>query len=351
MIKPTKPGLLIEKVSHSYGPTTVVRDASLTVGPGQVHCLLGPSGSGKTTLLRLVSGLERVQSGRIGIFGEEVGSPARHTPPEKRLVGFVFQDYALFPHLTVRDNVCFGIAGRRRKARIERARTLLDNVGMADFERAMPNTLSGGQQQRVALARALGRDPAVMLLDEPFSGLDVQLRDEVRSATIDVLQNAQVATLMVTHDPHEAMMVADRISIIHDGHIEQSGTPEELYLHPVNERVASSLGEVNCFECQVKGSEVATPFGSIATSSFNDGDRVRVILRPKSIEIVQQEGDSVEATVVSSQHLGDSLRIATRLTSGERAIVVAPTSQQAVVDSRLYLSISNVTEHVQVVKL
>ena len=333
-------GLVIDEVSHAFGRTQVIAGARLTVMRGEVHCLLGPSGSGKTTLLRLVAGLERLQQGRIAIVGDEVASPTLHVPPEKRSIGFVFQDYALFPHLNVRDNVCFGISRRRSPPPREHARTLLASVGMSAFQHAMPHTLSGGQQQRVALARALARDPTVMLLDEPFSGLDARLRDEVRGTTIEVLKSSNVVTLMVTHDPHEAMMIADTISIIHDGRIEQSGTPDELYSRPINERVASSLGEANCFHAKVDNGQVSTPFGPIAAPSLSDGDSATVIVRPESIRLTAESAPSaVTAQVVSVRHLGQSVRVEAELPGGLRVTAVVPSTSTACTQNTVHLSL------------
>ena len=337
----TESDLVIESVTHSYGRDVVVHDATLRTAPGKFHCLLGPSGSGKTTLLRLVAGLERLQKGRIVIPPGQIATPAQHIPPEERTVGFVFQDYALFPHLNVRENVTFGVRNHTRLARIERARLLLARVGMLEFEKAMPHTLSGGQQQRVALARALGRDPRVMLLDEPFSGLDARLRGEVRGATIDLLKSSGVATLMVTHDPHEAMMVADTISIIHRGHIEQSGTPQELYSQPINERVATSLGEVNCFHGEIANSQLSTPFGLIDADapSFVEGDRATAILRPQAITIVSESSPlSVRAVVVSARYLGESVRVEAVLPCGQRVIAIAPSNCTVHSEQTIYLS-------------
>jgi len=219
----------LHQVVHGYTPKqTVVDHVSLTVAAGQVHCLLGASGSGKTTLLRLVAGLERPRSGEIWIAGERVASRAFHCPPEHRRIGYVFQDYALFPHLTVAQNVMYGMNLAPRVARWEAALDWLHRVGLADRADAMPHMLSGGQQQRVALVRALARGPAVMLLDEPFSGLDMELREKIRPETLALLQETQVATLMVTHDPHEAYVAADIVSVMQNGRIVSHGRPDEV---------------------------------------------------------------------------------------------------------------------------
>ncbi len=255
----------LSSVSHRYGDFVAVRDASLEVAKGEVHCLLGPSGSGKSTLLRLIAGLEVLQAGEIALGGELVASPGARVqlPPERRSVGFVFQDYALFPHLSVVRNVTFGMV--RAEDRRERAMELLDQVEMAGFADVMPHTLSGGQQQRVALARALARSPDVMLLDEPFSGLDRHLRVAVRQRTIEVLRAAGVATLVVTHDPNEAHLLSDGISVMREGSLLQTGTAEQLYRRPAVAEVAEVFGVVNRLPAEpVDGSPgtAALPWGA-----------------------------------------------------------------------------------------
>jgi iron(III) transport system ATP-binding protein len=273
--------LIVESVSHSFGTMEVVRDASLEIAAGEIHCVLGPSGSGKTTLLRLIAGLERLQTGRIELFGSTVANSETSLPAEQRSIGFVFQDYALFPHLNVLKNVLFGMT--KQPDRSARAKGLLADVGMQDFQNAMPHTLSGGQQQRVALARALARDPKIVLLDEPFSGLDTQLRDEVRRSTMRVLKSANIATVMVTHDPQEAMLIADRISVISEGRIIQTGTPVELYSKPHDINVAKSLGEVNLFDAQIDNDKLTCSLGTFQSAT---GDRtVTMMVRPEHIHI------------------------------------------------------------------
>ncbi|WP_432797780.1 ABC transporter ATP-binding protein [Poriferisphaera sp. WC338] len=222
----------INELAFTYGRgPRILHGINLHLQPGTVHCLLGGSGCGKTTLLRLLAGLERPTQGSIVVGGQTVSSADRwqkQVRPEHRAVGYVFQDYALFPHLSVLRNVTFGMNRRGRTQRRSDALDLLDRVGLADYADAMPHTLSGGQQQRVALARALARDPKLMLLDEPFTGLDTLLRDEVREVTLNVLRDAHVATLMVTHDPAEALLVADLVSVMKDGRLLLTAPPDEV---------------------------------------------------------------------------------------------------------------------------
>ncbi len=327
-------GLVVEQVSHAFAGHEVVKAASLSVLPGQVHCLLGPSGSGKTTLLRIVAGLEQLQQGRIEIAGAEVASDSNHVPPESRPIGFVFQDYALFPHLNIRDNVTFGMSGQNATTRRERAAQLLDQVGMTDFQKAMPHTLSGGQQQRVALARALARKPKLMLLDEPFSGLDVRLRDDVRGQTLEVLKEKGVATLMVTHDPFEAMMVADEISVIHDGRIEQTDSPQAIYAKPANERVAESLGEINCLD-----SKHPAVLSALAGAEHASQDRQTVaLIRPEWIELTfQQDATSVQAVVVSARHVGANVRVTVKLSTDQKLTVLAEANTKVAVGETVHV--------------
>jgi iron(III) transport system ATP-binding protein len=284
-------GLEVLDVGHCYGRFVAARHIDLRVAPGEVHCLLGPSGSGKSTLLRLVAGLEKLQQGRITIAGQEVANERGQQPPERRAVGFVFQDYALFPHLDVRRNVLFGMEGRDPKSQRDAADALLAKVGMAGHASAMPHTLSGGQQQRVALARALAREPVVMLLDEPFSGLDVRLRAEIRASTLRVLRDAGVATLMVTHDPHEALVTGDVVSVIREGRLLRTAPPQEIYARSGSLEVAEIFGTVNRFTGTLREGRVVTPCGEIFWdegddgAGIDDGAEVEVLLRPESIRL------------------------------------------------------------------
>ncbi|MEM8993715.1 MAG: ABC transporter ATP-binding protein, partial [Acidobacteriota bacterium] len=256
-------GLIVDDVSHRFGDIVAADGVCLEVRPGDVHCLLGPSGSGKSTLLRLVAGLEQLRHGSITLGGHTVADPSRHRPPEARSIGFVFQDFALFPHLDVRRNVAFGMATGTKAEKLGRADAWLRRVDLLSHAKAMPHTLSGGQQQRVALARALARDPAIMLLDEPFSGLDRQLRAEVRDSTLALLRETGVATLMITHDPDEALSSGDQVSIIRAGRILQTGTPDDVYSRPHSQDVAEVFGPLNVLPVTARDGRVPSPWGEL----------------------------------------------------------------------------------------
>ena len=296
-------GLHVVGLSHTYGDSQVLNNVSLMIPAGELVCLLGPSGCGKTTLLRLAAGLEEVQQGTIVIDDVTVATPEIHVNPEQRHIGLMFQDYALFPHLSVIDNVTFGLSGIAADAVRIRAMDLLDQVDMTSHADNYPHKLSGGQQQRVALARALAPKPKLLLLDEPFSGLDTNMRQTIREETLSVLKRSGVATLMVTHDPEEAMFMADRIKIIGaNGQILQAGRPHDIYYHPIHEFVARMFGMMNRFEGVVADGFVKTPLGPIATD-LEDGLAVQALIRPEGV-ILDTDGDASGPKVeVTSSHL------------------------------------------------
>ncbi|MFT8242662.1 ABC transporter ATP-binding protein [Roseomonas sp. BN140053] len=301
-------------IRHAYGTREVLRGIDLEVGPGEIVCLLGPSGDGKTTLLRLAAGLEPLQAGQLAVGGRIVARPGRDLPPEDRGVGLVFQDYALFPHLTVAENVGFGLRRLPRPERASRVAEALARVGLAEHARAYPHMLSGGQGQRVALARALAPRPSVLLLDEAFASLDARLREQVREETRQVLQEAGIATLIVTHDAAEAMAMADRIALIRGGRIEQAGPPEELYLRPASAFVAEFLGEVNRFPAKASGGRARFALGDLPTS-LPDGP-VQILLRPEAVRVLPK-GEGVTAEVESSRILGAAAAVVLRVADGQ----------------------------------
>ena len=317
-------GLVLEGVSHRFGDQVAVDGVDLRVGSGELVCLLGPSGCGKSTILRLAAGLEALQQGRVVIAGREVASATVDLPPEERGVGLVFQDYALFPHLKVADNVAFGLDRLAPAERRAKAAEMLERVGMAAYAEAYPHTLSGGEQQRVALARALAPGPGLMLMDEPFSDLDIRLRDRIRDETLALIKAQGTSTLLVTHDPEEAMRMADRIALMRRGRIVQEGAPAQLYNHPVDPFAAGFFGEINVLESIVETTGVNTPLGVLAADGHAPGSRVAVLIRPEGLALVEGEAT---ATVASTRPMGPFSLVGLRLDDGG-----------AVLESRLPLS-------------
>ena len=279
--------LAVASLSHRYAGarTQVLHDMTLAVQPGEILCLVGPSGCGKSTLLRLIAGLEQVQHGSIRLAGELVAGSGVHTPPEKRGVGMVFQDFALFPHMNLLQNVAFGLNHLPHAQRIAQAQDMLRNVGLEQRAQDAPHQLSGGQQQRVALARALAPHPRVLLLDEPFSNLDVRLRYRLRTDTMHLLKRGRIAAIMVTHDAQEAMFMADHIALMNQGRIVQMGSPETLYRQPVNAFAAEFFGETNRLAGRVRQGQVQTPLGAVAAPGLAEGTAVDVLVRPQAIEL------------------------------------------------------------------
>ncbi len=299
-------GLVLNKIDHSYGPHHVLRLLNLEVAEGEVFCLLGPSGCGKSTSLRVAAGLEAIQSGSVEIAGKEVARPGFSISPRRRRVGFMFQDYALFPHLRVLDNVVFGIREGNRTDKRSIAIRLLKKLNLDGRADNYPHMLSGGEQQRVALARALASYPLLMLLDEPFSGLDPRLRNKVREDTIEVLRELSVTTLLVTHDPNEAMIMADRIALMQNGEIIQSGTPTQLYTDPKSIFAAKFFGDVNTFQGVAKGGSVSTAIGNFH-APFQDGSLLEVIVRHSDIglgNINENSGEGPKGTIARVNFIG-----------------------------------------------
>ncbi len=297
--------LSFENISHNFenGPQTL-SNVSLTAEPGEVLCLLGPSGSGKTTLLRIAAGIETQTSGRILLNGQEISGPSAYVPPEKRSIGLVFQDYALFPHLSIMDNVRFGLTAMSSEDAKLEAFTALGRVGLQAYSNAYPHELSGGEQQRVALARALVPRPAVLLMDEPFSGLDSRLKDSVRAETLAILNQSRATAIVVTHDAEEAMRMADRIALLKDGELVQVGKSEELYMKPATLFVAGFFSELDTFDVTVRNGKAETPLGTF-DAEFPDGQPVTVAVRLGDIEIGSGEGNS-PARILSRRFLGET---------------------------------------------
>lgn len=281
------PALSLSEVSHSYGDSLSVRQASLDIAAGEIVCLLGPSGCGKTTILRLAAGLETPVSGQIRLGGEIVAEAGLAVPPEDRRVGLVFQDIALFPHLDLLDNVAFGLRGRRSETRAIAARWL-ERVDLGHLLRAWPHMLSGGEQQRVALARALAPTPRLLLMDEPFSSLDPHLRHRLRGSTLDLLRQAGVPALIVTHDAEEAMTMADRVVVMRDGALVQSGSPDRIYMAPSEIFAARLFGPLNEWRLSVRHDVVETPLGRLPARGMANGLKVRVALRAEGVRCLDR---------------------------------------------------------------
>ena len=296
------PILEVRRVSRRYGDRTAVSEATLQLGAGRIACLLGPSGCGKSTLLRMIAGLEPIDEGEIATGGSRVSAPGFIVAPEHRGVGLVFQDYALFPHLSVADNVGFGLTALSKAERGERVRMQLVRFHIEALAAAWPHTLSGGEQQRVAIARALARDPAILLLDEPFSGLDGHLRAQVRESLVADLRKAGASVLIVTHDPGEALQLADDMILMAEGKILQTGTPEECYRRPSSIAAARLLGEVTVLPATVRKGLASTAFGTIPVMQVTEGN-ASVLVRPEAIRL----GDGgVAAQVLSTSFAGAS---------------------------------------------
>ena len=296
--------LEFRKIGHAYDGTPSVNDVSFSVNAGNVVTLLGPSGCGKTTLLRLAAGLESPLTGEIWLDGSRVSDRELTIPPEKRGVGYMFQDYALFPHLNVMENVVFGLPDKGSTA-IRRALDVLAEVNIETLADSYPHELSGGQQQRVALARALAPTPSIILLDEPFAGLDSRLRERIRDQILHVLKATKTAVLMVTHDAEEAMFMSDRIIVLRDGTVTQTGRPFNLYCQPSNAFVAEFFGEVNRIDGIVHNGWVETPLGKFnATATMSEGDPASIVIRYEALRIEPDSSIGADAVVVQARLLG-----------------------------------------------
>ncbi|MEQ6203692.1 ABC transporter ATP-binding protein [Sulfitobacter sp. HNIBRBA2951] len=278
------PRLEIRNLRRSFEGRAVVDDVSLTIMPGQVTCLLGPSGCGKSTTLRMIAGVEMQDSGTIHVDGKLICDTVFRVPPERREIGLMFQDFALFPHLSVAQNVAYGLRGTKaeKRARVEE---LLARVDLTRFIDGFPHQLSGGEQQRVALARALAPRPRIMLMDEPFSGLDNRLRDGIRDETLSILKEEDTAVLLVTHEPDEAMRMADEIALMRDGKIVQQGAPYNVYTRPLDRAAVSFFSDANVLRARVEGALAQTPFGRFLAPGVPDGTDVDIVFRPQHVRI------------------------------------------------------------------
>jgi iron(III) transport system ATP-binding protein len=295
--------LTFDQVERRYQASVALAGFSLDIAPAEVVCLLGPSGCGKTTLLRVAAGIERPSGGRVLINDQEVAGPARFVLPEKRNVGLMFQDFALFPHLSILENVAFGLKSlpredARREAMAAGAR------GLGRYAGDYPHILSGGEQQRVALARAIVPRPAVMLMDEPFSGLDVQLRERLQEDTLSLLRETRATCLIVTHAPAEAIRLGDRIAVMRAGRLVQAGKAEALYRNPADLFVARLFSDINEIALRVEGGALRTPIGVFAVPGLDEGDAAILCIRRRAIRL-GAAGQGLPGRVLHARFLGD----------------------------------------------
>ena len=310
-------------VRKAFGSVVAVDGVDLELADGGVTSLVGPSGCGKTTTLRLIAGFEEPDRGEISLHGQLVAGPKVSLPPEQRRVGVVFQHLALFPHLDVAGNIAYGLRRLDRKARAARVGELLDLVGLPGFERRAPQALSGGQAQRVAVARALAAEPEVVLLDEPFSSLDVGLRAGLRAEIRRILREAGVTALLVTHDQSEALSMGDRVAVMFAGRIAQVGTAEEVYRTPASVEVGDFLGDANAVAGVARGGRMETPVGTFVVTT-GDGPMV-VLVRPE--DLVIEADPQGNAVVVDCDYLGPDRLVLLRLATGDELTARLPARQ------------------------
>lgn len=310
--------LELKDLNRHFGTVKAVDAVSLTVQRGQFITLLGPSGCGKTTTLRLIAGFEKPDSGTIHIGGQMVVGQGVYRPPEQRRIGMVFQDYALFPHLNVADNIGFGLKGSRaeKQARVE---AMLELVALPHLADRMPHALSGGQQQRVALARALAPQPDLLLLDEPFSNLDAALRAQVRAEVRTILRNAGTTAIFVTHDQEEALSLSDKIAVMFEGKVRQFDTPQQIYNRPASRSVARFIGEANFVPAEANGAKATCVLGEVTLLTPMQG-KVDVLIRPERIHLEPTQG-GVPAQVLWSEYYGHHQRLGARLDDGTELVI------------------------------
>jgi len=327
----------IEKLDLSYGDNQVLNQVSFSLEPGKIGCILGPSGCGKTTVLRAIAGFEPLVGGRILINQVEVSSSIYCVPPEKRNIGMIFQDFALFPHLSVTDNILFGLKSWNTGQQQARARELLAITGMLAYGQAYPHQLSGGQQQRVALARAMAPQPGLLLMDEPFSGMDIDLREQLAREVRNILKQENITAILVTHDQHEAFALADNICVMDDGRIQQQDSGYNLYHRPVNRFVANFIGQGVIIPGSVESSHsVHTELGRIEGKlpiSHATGTAVDVLIRPD--DVIHDDSSSETAIVIDKSFRGADFLYYLRMDSGIEVLCLAPSHHNHRINERI----------------
>lgn len=329
--------LEVEKLDAGYDDLQVLNQVSFALQPGQIGCVLGPSGCGKTTVLRAIAGFEPAWRGRILIDDIEVSSRKYNLPPEKRNIGMVFQDLALFPHLRVADNVRFGLKGLRRQEQQVRIHEMLAIVGMPAYAQAYPHQLSSGQQQRIALARALAPRPRILLLDEPFSSMDVELREQLAREVRSILKQENITAILVTHDQHEAFAMADQIYVMNEGSIMQQGSGYDLYHQPANRFVADFIGQGVIIPGTVEGpTSVKTDLGVIEGNnriSAEPGSMVDILIRPD--DVIHDDESDESAIVVEKAFRGADFMYFLRMDSGIEVMCLAPSHHNHKINERI----------------
>jgi len=322
-------------IAVGFAETLVLDDLTLALEAGEIGCLLGASGCGKTTALRAVAGFEPLRQGQIVVGNQQISRPGFTLPPQQRRVGMVFQDYALFPHLNAADNIAFGLRHLKGDAKRARVKEMLDLVGLVDLARHFPHQLSGGQQQRVAIARALAPNPALILMDEPFSNLDVELRERLSMEVRTILKKAGTTALIVTHDQNEAFTIADRIGLMHQGRIEQWDTPYNLYHRPASRLVAKFIGQGVLIPGVVGDNHhIHIPMGCLPSlSPLPPRTVVEVLLRPD--DIIHDDTSALRAQVVAKAFRGASTLYSLKLSCGNKVLSLAPSHRDHAIGSNI----------------
>lgn len=334
--------LRLENIEARFGHHVIVDHLGFQLGEGEIGCLLGPSGCGKTTLLRTIAGFEAISSGHIELNQQTISTPQQQLPPEQRNVGMVFQDFALFPHLNVFDNIAFGIRKQSTQAQKARVRQLLEHVGLAAYEKRYPHQLSGGQQQRIALARALAPKPRLLLMDEPFSSLDAVLRESLANDMRQLIKDEGITALLVTHDQQEAFVMADRAGVMYQGKLLQWGTPYDLYHEPSHPFVANFIGQGVLLPGRVGSSSVVnTAIGELqchCLSSQAVGDQVDVLIRPDDLIIDAQSPR--RATIVAKGFRGAHFLYTVELADGSQLYCMTSSHQKHAIGEQIGLRLN-----------
>jgi len=340
------PRLRVENLNWTNSGKKIVSDISLSLFPGEVLCLLGDSGCGKTSLLRLISGLEKEDSGEIFINEEIISSKKFSALPENRPVSMIFQDYALFPHMTVCQNIAYGVSTLQKEQKKSKIDKIIRDLDIQEHLKKYPHELSGGEQQRVALARAIAPEPLILLMDEPFSGLDRSLKEYIREETISLLRNSQAAIILVTHDPEEAMLVGDRIALMRNGKINQIGTNDEMIFQPINDYTVSTFSNVNTYQSVIKNKKVETPFGFFEIPDNISGNQAKILIRDQAFQIVSPtENNSYKVNQID--YTGENSRIELRATNSDTQVkITVPGKTSVKLDDKIGLSVDERYVHI-----